>query len=810
MKLENLAVMFIIFILPITLVLSAYTGAKVDTLKYQIDYDDKLDQATSDAINAYKLNSYNNDESNIVNSRMENVAASVNSFFTSIGDSFSLAGLDKETIQAFVPAVVFTLYDGYYIYSPYTNTWDQETIDLVGTNDETYKNGEKLYGLKPYVYYSCRYVSASYDVVITYSLDSYITIKGTCDGKVINLKGYLLSDVTEDASGNVSYRGISIGTETNLQENIMIKGETEPRMLPCRKINGVKYYYDASTNEVFSVFNTVKTLTTEITKDDILNNNNAIQYYQEAYDLKQAINTSSLKNIKASDAVDSDGTKLNTMEKYERYQLNDTKIFDELFSGTAIEDPNSNFYVHKSNIIRYSVEKNLSVAISNYNNYDGANNNVNFKMPELKDYEWEAISQNISMITFLQGLSIGGKIYNGYSVVSNNKSEEYVPESSIYILTNDGTYHTPKDQDLNTYNYLNGAIGRYNIDFETKRGYTNEGMVRYYYPIEGVTGCYQSIVNRRGEQSGNIYDIMDNNSDLASIYYTALARERYGMYRTDNVVKVEDTSTGGGGGGTIQPTPDPINVTYSLTDNGDGTASLEINATSNIGNTITSITNVTQDGINMIDQNHYTINKNQTYQFRIVDSQGNIKTFRVDVGSLKTFNIIPNFEIVSIADDMKSLTLKVTATDSIAGGISSITNITTQNITKQAGSDELYTITANGNYEFRITNINGVQDTASVNIACLGDNNNVDSTIQVDSQLAYNESNNTYLITITANDSQGSIQEITNLTTTNVVIISDRTYQIPNQEASYVFKIVSKKTDGSEEAYFYRVNVPVH
>ena len=809
MKLENLAVMFIIFILPITLVLAAYTDAKVDTLKYQIDYDSKLDQATADAINAYKLNSYNSDESNIVNSRMENVAASVNSFFTSIGDSFDLAGLDKESIQAFVPAVVFTLYDGYYIYSPYTNTWDQETIDIVGTNDETYKNGEKLYGLKPYVYYSCRYVSASYDVVITYSLDSYITIKGMCDGKVVNLKGYLLSDVEKDASGNVTYRGIRIGTETNLKENVMIKGETEPRRLPCRKINGVKYYYDASTNEVFSVFNTIKTIATEITPDDILNNNNAIQYYQEAYDLKQAISTSSLKNIRASDAVDSDGTKLNTMEKYDRYQLDNTKIFDELFSSrTAIEDPKSDFYLHKANIIRYSVEKNLSVAISNYNNYEGANNNVNFKMPELKDYEWEDISTNVSMITFLQGLSIGGKIYNGYSVVSNNKTEEYVPESSIYILTSDGTYHTAKDEDLDAYNYLNGAVGYYNISFEVKRGYTNEGIVRYYYPIEGVTGCYKSIVNRRGEQEGNIYEIIDSNSDLASIYYTALGRERFGMYRTDNKINVEDTSTGGGG--PIEPTPDPIDVTYNLVDNGDGTASLEIYATSNTGNTITSITNITQDGINRIDQNHYTINKNQSYEFRIVDSQGNVKTFRVDVGSLKTYNIVPNFEIVSIADDMQSLTLRVTATDTIAGGISSITNVTTQNITKQPGSDELYTITANGDYEFMITNINGVQETASVNIACLGNNNNVDSTIQVDSELAYNESNNTYLITLTANDSQGTIQEITNLTTENVVKISDRTYQVPNQEASYVFKIVSQKTNGSEESYFYRINVPVH
>jgi signal transduction histidine kinase len=47
--------------------------------------------------------------------------------------NFSMNGYDKDTLQTHVPALVFTLYDGYYIYSPYKNTLDQETINKLKT-----------------------------------------------------------------------------------------------------------------------------------------------------------------------------------------------------------------------------------------------------------------------------------------------------------------------------------------------------------------------------------------------------------------------------------------------------------------------------------------------------------------------------------------------------------------------------------------------------------------------------------------------------------------------------------------------------
>ena len=154
-------------------------------------------------------------------------------------------------------------------------------------------------------------------------------------------------------------------------------------------------------------------------------------------------------------------------------------------------------------------------------------------MPKLKETDWDNIMNNISIISFLQGLSIGGKIYNGYAVISNTKNSDVVSEDSIYIKTSDSTLHRVTEEGLN--NSTNDAVGIYNINVERKSGENSSGTIQYYYPIEG-TLSYDSIVTQNKiskNYNGNIYTYLSisENKDLAKIYYTALARERYGMYR---------------------------------------------------------------------------------------------------------------------------------------------------------------------------------------------------------------------------------------------------------------------------------------
>ena len=570
MKLQNMAVIFIIIILPISMVLADYTASRVDTLRLQISYDEKLDNATADAVEAFQMNTFNGDESVLANYKIENIEAAVNAFYTSVRTNFSMSGYNNQAIEQFIPAVVFILYDGYYIYSPYQNTWDQETIDITNNYEQSgevatyegdlYTNSsrETLFGLKPYIYYSCRYKRGNLDVVITYSLDNYVTIKGMNGNEIIDTKGYLLSGVDKNEAGNYTYNGVEITGEGTTYEVLNIAGG--PETFACRKINGVKYYVDED-GSVFSFSNGVKQTAASVDAAQVRNNDNAVKYYEEAYDLKQVILNSPLKDLSTSDAQlvkNEDDSIVTGSEVFGNY-----KIFDELNNTDIgrdkfIEEEDSLFSSHRMDVIKYTVERNLSVAISNFNNVSTVTS-VNFKMPELRNDEWDTVANNITMITFLQGLPIGSKVYNGYSIITNNKNKELVSEDSIYIITNaDNTYHDIRDQDLYdgiTYNITtDNAMGRYNMDFERETAIVgNNQEFSYYFPafltVEpgrqtpiALTGCYGSIVTRRNLKDGTVFDIVSssNNNDLKKIYYTALGRERYGLYRVENNTNADD------------------------------------------------------------------------------------------------------------------------------------------------------------------------------------------------------------------------------------------------------------------------------
>ena len=77
MKIQNLAVIFIVIILPISMVLTSYTHSQMKTLDLQISYDTKLDNATYDALKAFQLNTINNTASDLANSKLQDIEASV-------------------------------------------------------------------------------------------------------------------------------------------------------------------------------------------------------------------------------------------------------------------------------------------------------------------------------------------------------------------------------------------------------------------------------------------------------------------------------------------------------------------------------------------------------------------------------------------------------------------------------------------------------------------------------------------------------------------------------------------------------------
>ena len=92
MKTQHMAVIFIIIILPISLILSEYVQNQVETIKLQISYDTKLSNATYDAIRAFQLNTVNSSTSDLTNSKLRDLETSINTFYNSISSNFKLAG----------------------------------------------------------------------------------------------------------------------------------------------------------------------------------------------------------------------------------------------------------------------------------------------------------------------------------------------------------------------------------------------------------------------------------------------------------------------------------------------------------------------------------------------------------------------------------------------------------------------------------------------------------------------------------------------------------------------------------------------
>ena len=55
MKLQNLSIIFLVIIIPISVVFSAYISTTMKTLNTQVSYDAKLQEATAEAVKAFQI-----------------------------------------------------------------------------------------------------------------------------------------------------------------------------------------------------------------------------------------------------------------------------------------------------------------------------------------------------------------------------------------------------------------------------------------------------------------------------------------------------------------------------------------------------------------------------------------------------------------------------------------------------------------------------------------------------------------------------------------------------------------------------------
>lgn len=275
MKLQNMTVIFIIIMIPIILVVSYYIGLQINTITMQKNYTVKLQTAAKDSIQALEINTveWNSATSNLADSKRRDVLAAINTFTTSLANGMGIGGAGKGRIQTYIPAIVYTMYDGYYIYSA-SLVKDQDTIEkdqngkdvnygrtqFDNNNEIKYKETSSYqYILKPYSPYSARYVNKNVDVTVNYTLDNYIRVYGTVEGEYQTKEGYLVvcdnnQGVKNVNSGNISgieYRGAVIKPET-LKENVYADGkEGEYQYIYDQYDN--KLYWDKDKDNYFSV-----------------------------------------------------------------------------------------------------------------------------------------------------------------------------------------------------------------------------------------------------------------------------------------------------------------------------------------------------------------------------------------------------------------------------------------------------------------------------------------------------------------------------------------------------------------------------
>ena len=161
MKLQYLAVICVLIIVPISMVMSVYIQNQIDAITLQSKYDSNLINATYDAVKAFQLNTVNNKYSGISNSKIRDIEASVNTFYNSLLTSMSEYVRSSDEIEQYTPALLYTLYDGYYIYTSYDNVYSTTQISGVGEDEDRVvidtETKEYENGLKPYVYYSAKY-----------------------------------------------------------------------------------------------------------------------------------------------------------------------------------------------------------------------------------------------------------------------------------------------------------------------------------------------------------------------------------------------------------------------------------------------------------------------------------------------------------------------------------------------------------------------------------------------------------------------------------------------------------------------------
>ena len=332
-----------------------------------------------------------------------------------------------------------------------------------------------------------------------------------------------------DSSNKLEIAGIEVTSRNELDELITKlhqKINTIQNILDTA--SAVQYYIDSC---IFSTW----------VQDTFNSGSNVIQ----AKDIVEISGMINFTSQKQTDDIIIDFREINDETHIFDLNLADTNSIDAKNFGRYEITKDSPFYSHKLNVIKNSIQYNLNMAMTTYNNITA--NSYEYEMPILNGSEWEKILTNVSLVSFMQGYSCGLKPYNNYKIVTSTNNELTVkPDDIYYVLENDGTNSYRFDNGESIYHKIdcpklleeldNSGLGE-NATFmsfsskEVKYDKIYDKTTKSYQYDHKNIACYYCINDKNYEENKTDVFENDDNKSLQRAVYIGIAKERNNLYK---------------------------------------------------------------------------------------------------------------------------------------------------------------------------------------------------------------------------------------------------------------------------------------
>lgn len=360
MKLSHFCVIFLIIILPFSIICRNNVNEYFMVQKDEVRLNNVIDIATQDALDTLvELNDefqmlYFNQRFDITQSLVEE---SVKSFFQTLAVNFNMPYIQRKTenyFSTYIPAIVVVAYDGFFVYS----------VDDNGGSNFSYRVSPKI----PY-----SYEDPDTGAIINFTLGNYI--------KIYTRNKLFEGELTDN------YYSESLAKYQQYEEGFA--GYTQDQILD---------FIPEITNDMSVMIAAIN----ETSK------NGSVNY---------------IPSYLIAPSGEGDGAPLK-----QDYEKNGTKVA-------------SAFHQKRREVIIHLIEEVLQQEINEHQTYARTKGSIyNFMLPEIADEDWTNSINDISVMSFIQGMPIGvNSYYNNYALGGSR-----IVETDYIYATSDMYYHNSR------------------------------------------------------------------------------------------------------------------------------------------------------------------------------------------------------------------------------------------------------------------------------------------------------------------------------------------------------------------------------